>query len=715
MLVRLALGNVRKSLRDYAIYFVTLVLGVAVFYAFNSIAMQADFLKPEYGDLIGMLGDLMTGLTVFLAFVLGFLMVYANNYLVRRRKKELGLYQVLGMRRSQVSAILTLETLAASLASLAVGLLVGVLLSQMLVFVTAALFHEQITAFSFTFSVHALVVTLACFGIMFLLMLLLNLRTLSKVKLVDLMGAARANEDVKLRSLPLAVLLFLVACALIGVSYWRLLHDGFPLSDTTGDGRTQFLITTLMVVVGTFLFFYAFSGFMLVAAQRLKGLYWSGLNMFTLRQLNARINTTSLSMALIAIILFLAITSVTGGMSICTTLNNNIEDHTPTDATVNVVFYGEGALSRASDWDREVAVAQVPHDFAELMAGAGYDLSQIGRAVQITEYDPTPALANPDALRLGYLSQATGASVPAGMEGSVNDTSGMLVIPVNEFNAYRAMLGLDPLDLGTSGYAITSDMGSTMDDIYEAMLEQDYPIQIAGLTLTPAVDSVVRDLSASLAISSMGSNPGTLVVPDEAAFAGAPYAAFINVDYTVPTDEADAFVLDLHDNFDSSTVFTENGAQVAFVSTTFTATSNWAQMAGLTGVISYLAIYIGFVLVIACAAILAIQQLSGTSDSQSRYRLLSELGTPTRLIYRSLLVQTLVYFLFPLVVGIAHSLVALQVVIQLVALFGHIDIAQSSIMTAALFVVVYGGYMLVTYRVSRGIVRSSLVHGGVHR
>lgn len=116
MLARLALGNVRKSLRDYAIYFVTLVLGVAVFYAFNSIAGQADFLKPEYGELLGVLGDLMMGLTVFLAFVLGFLMVYANNYLVRRRKKELGLYQVLGMRRSQVSAILTLETLIASVA-----------------------------------------------------------------------------------------------------------------------------------------------------------------------------------------------------------------------------------------------------------------------------------------------------------------------------------------------------------------------------------------------------------------------------------------------------------------------------------------------------------------------------------------------------------------------------------------------------------------------
>ena len=289
------------------------------------------------------------------------------------------------------------------------------------------------------------------------------------------------------------------------------------------------------------------------------------------------------------------------------------------------------------------------------------------------------------------------------------------MIPVSQFNAYREKLGLDPIDLGANGYAITTDMGTVLDDLFNAMIAQRYPVHIAGVELTPAVDTVLRDISTSFSVSSMGSNPGTLVVPDAVVEASTPMASFVNVWYTVPTEEGDAFVVDLHDTFDSTHVFTENGEQVAFLSTTITATSNWAQMAGLTGVISYLAIYIGFVLVIACAAILAIQQLSNTSDSQARYRLLSELGTPTRLIYRSLLEQTLLYFLFPLVVGIAHSLVALHVVIQLVALFGNIDIAQSSIMTAALFVGVYGGYMLVTYRVSRGIVRGSLVHVGTRR
>lgn len=711
MLVKLAVGNLRKSIRDYAVYFVTLVLGVAVFYAFNTISSQADFLKPEYGDLIGLLGDILKGLTVFLALVLGFLMVYANNYLVRRRKRELGLYQVLGMRRSQVSGVLTLETLMASLVSLGVGLLVGVLLSQALVFVTAALFHEQVTEFQFRFSFEALGLTLACFGIMFVVMLLLNLRTLNKVKLVDLMGADRANESMKVRSLPLSAVLFVVTCVLIGAGYVRFLRDGFPIADMSGSSSTQFLITTVMVFAGTLLFFYAVAGFILVAFQRLRRLYWSGLNMFTLRQLNARINTTSLSMGVIALILFLAITSVTGGMSICNTMSGNIEQHTPVDASVNIVFYGEHPASQDDD---NIAVATVTQDFAALMAEAGYDLHTIGDTCQLTVYDARDRLADPGALTISAIHQATGAPVPMGMENSDSDTSGLDVMAESDFNAWRAFLGLEPVRLGENGYIVTCDMGSQIVELYDGMMAAGYPVVIDGRELLPAQVETIADRSASLSVSTIGSNPGTLVVPDEVALACTPYAAFVNVLYTAPTDEADALVNDIHSKFDSSGVFVENGKRVAFVSTCFTETDNWSQMNGLTGVVSYMAIYIGFVLVISCAAILAIQQLSSTSDSQGRYRLLSELGCPQRLIYRSLLVQTLVYFLFPLAVAMVHSFVALQVVIDAVSLFGGIDIAQVSLLAVVLFVVVYGGYLFVTYRVARGVVRTSLV-GAVRR
>jgi putative ABC transport system permease protein len=128
-----------------------------------------------------------------------------------------------------------------------------------------------------------------------------------------------------------------------------------------------------------------------------------------------------------------------------------------------------------------------------------------------------------------------------------------------------------------------------------------------------------------------------------------------------------------------------------------------------TGMVSYLAIYIGFVLVVSCAAILAIQQLSGASDSALRYRTLSELGCPDRLIYRSLLFQTLLSFLFPLIVALAHSVVALKCVIDVIKVFGQINILSSSLMAVSIFLVVYGGYFFVTYRTARSVVHGTLV------
>lgn len=716
MLAKLALGNVRKSARDYAVYFVTIVLGVAVFYAFNTISDQADFLSGSAGDLLEALGGIMLGLTVFLALVLGFLMVYANNYLVRRRKRELGLYQVLGMRRGQVSAVLALETLVASAASFVAGIVLGVLLSQLLVFVTAALFQSRVDYFTFRFSPYAFFLTLGCFAVMFAVMLLFNLRAIRKVRLVELMESERVNEDIKVRSLPLAVALFLAGAALIAAAYVRLLRDGLPIYGTGNGEGVQFAITTVMVVVGTLLFFYALSGFLLSLVRRAGSVYWSGLNMFTLRQLNAKINTASVSMAVISLILFLAITSVTGGMSICNTMNRMLDQHTPYDASLSVVHFGEEGLnSLPMGADGEPAegytVAQEEHDVAAMLVDGGYDLGSIGTYVQSTLRDGSTG-DGAEGLDMMRIAQETGVEIPSALRSSIatsgDQTSALDVLSQSDYAAVRAFLGLDPIEMGEDEYLFTTDIGDTMGAFYRGVVDSGYTIEMGGRTLTPCAEGVVGDRSATLMNNPAGTNYGTVVLPDDIASQFAPYMTFLNVDYTVPTEEGDAY-FDAMGDPDTSGIFVEDGKTFAYIGTIVTATTNYESSAGMTGIISYMAIYIGFVLVISCAAILAIQQLSAASDAQGSYRLLSELGCPRRLMYRSLLVQTCVYFLFPLAVGLAHSLVALRVVTDVVALFGNLDITTSALMTGGLFVVVYGGYLLVTYRVARGVIRQGMV------
>ena len=314
MLCKLAWGNVRRAGKDYLVYLLTLTLAVTVFYAFNTISVQADLVLEEEG-MPELLSTIMSGLTMFLATLMGFLMVYANNFIMKRRKKEFGLYQVLGMSRGQVSRVMALETAIVSGAALVLGIALGVGFSQLMTFFTASLFKTQIRDFHFFFSVPAFLITVGCLVAIFLVTLVFNLRVVRRAKVIDLMSAGRKNEAIKMRNPIVSAAIFILGTALIGIAYFRLLRDGLPIDSAPSEieaAMNQFMLTTGIVVVGTILFFFGLSGFLLKVLQAARGLYWRGLNMFTVRQLSAKVNTVSFSMAIISMILFLAITSVTG-------------------------------------------------------------------------------------------------------------------------------------------------------------------------------------------------------------------------------------------------------------------------------------------------------------------------------------------------------------------------------------------------------------------
>lgn len=362
MLCKLAWGNVRRAGKDYLVYLLTLTLAVSVFYAFNTISIQVDFVSMEEA-LSQLLGGIFSGLTLFLAAVMGFLMVYANGFIMKRRKKEFGLYQVLGMSRGQVARVMALETAIVSGAALVLGILFGVGVSQLMTFFTASIFKTQIANFHFFFSMQAFTLTVGCLLVIFLVTLAFNLLVVGRTSIIDLMSAGRKNEAIKTRNPMLSAVIFVLGAVLIGVAYYRLLRDGLPVDAPANEmdaAMAQFSLTTGIVVAGTILLFFGLSGFLLRVLQSAKGLYWRGLNMFTLRQLSAKVNTVSFSMAMISMILFLAITSVTGGMSIANVMNTSVERNNPADYSRIVIYYGERTLENSYDSDRPMGIAEEP-------------------------------------------------------------------------------------------------------------------------------------------------------------------------------------------------------------------------------------------------------------------------------------------------------------------------------------------------------------------
>ena len=727
MLCKLAWGNVRRAGRDYLVYLLTLTLGVTVFYAFNTVSMQVDIAGINEEGLARVMDSMLGYLTYFLAGVMAFLMVYANNFIMKRRKKEFGLYQVLGMGRGRVATIMALETVIVSVVAFAAGIVLGVGLSQLMTFFTASLFKTQIANFHFFFSVHAFNLTLVCMLVMFVLTLLLNLRAVRRTKLIELMGAERRNESIKTRNPWIAIAIFAVGVVLVGVAYYRLLRDGFPLTATDSklqEAMNQFGITTVMVTVGTFALFWGLSGMLIKLLQSLRGVYWRGLNMFTVRQLAAKVNTVCFSMGVIAMLLFLAITSVTCGMSIANVMNENLERYNPVDVSQTYVYYTPETLDyykeyvNPSEADRMV-LADSTVDLYPAWHGKGksadnndetgkkVDIADVaGEHVQIDSYLSYPLGGSDPSVTPSEMCKTMGEKLPKAFGGSNADMTGLSVTPASQYNKLRQMMGKEPVHIGHDQYLLTCDMGGELVDLYTKYMAGGHTLTLGGHTLKPATDKSDED-TAAIANSAMGSNGGTVVVADEllSQLNLQPYSSSLLVNYKQGMDTTEADESIKYTVLDNLLV---DGKEPGSWGTFITRSEMYAQAAQMNGLISYLAIYIGFVLVVACAAILSIQQLSNVADGSRSYRVLAQIGCDDRQIRHSVMAQQAVFFLFPLAVGLAHSFVALKVIIELVSIFGNMSIGDTVGLTCAIFLAAYGGYFLVTYLMSTGMVRAAI-------
>ena len=332
MLFKLSIKNIRKSIRDYAIYFVTLVLGVAVFYIFNAIEAQTSFLmvSDSTADALKLMVQVITGLSVFIAFVLGFLIVYASRFLMKRRNREFALYMILGMRKGAIAAILSIESIAIGILSLAAGLLIGIGASQLMSTLVAQLFEADMTHFAFTFSSSAFFKTILYFGIIMLVVVIFDLIMVGRAKLINLLQTGSRAEKVKMKNPVLCVVFFLLGAGILAFAYWNVTSGLEKLVQIQA-----ILLPIFMGMVGTFLVFWSVSGFLLTIISKFKKTYYKGLNTFTFRQLSSRVNTMVVSISVICVMLFFTISILSAAFSMRTSLNKNIRELTPVDVDMD--------------------------------------------------------------------------------------------------------------------------------------------------------------------------------------------------------------------------------------------------------------------------------------------------------------------------------------------------------------------------------------------
>lgn len=673
MLFKLAIKNIRKSVKDYSIYFFTLVIGVIIFYIFNALDSQTAMLNVSQSTkaILVLMNTFLSGVSVFVAVVLGALIIYASNFLIKRRKKEFGVYLTLGMSKRRMSTILLAETFLIGTISLAIGLLLGIVLSQFMSVAVANMFEADMSSFAFVFSAKAAVKTIIFFGIMYVVVMIFNTVSVGRCKLIDLLYGEKKSEQLKVRNPILCLVIFAVSVVILGRAYY-LVTSGFNVDQIFTP--KDLIKVIVMGAVSTFFIFWSVSGSILTVATKMKGVYFKKLNSFTLRQFSSKANTMVMSMTVICLMLFLTIVLLGSAISLTRSMNQNIKKLLPKDIQM---------VSEVSVSGKDIETALTEN---------GFETDRLKDVVSYNCYDPE-GLTMGDTM--GEYIEST-----LNMYNFVTEDSDETVMALSEYNKFAKSFGNETIELEDDEYGVVCSLDSVVKARNNA-LASGRTINYRGKELRPAY-SECKLGEVQLTINRI--NEGVIIVPDSAVEGAKVLENYIVADYVADTPKARKEMEKYVDKFVETNFQRKDISQDDWYFFYTTKDVQKAGSIGLGAMATFVSLYVGIIFLIASAAVLSLKELSESADNIERFAVLRRIGTDEKMINKALFKQIGMFFFFPMLLAVIHSIFGLIASSRILAIFVSDGMGFAIFVTSLIIIAIYGGYFLVTYFTSKRII-----------
>lgn len=687
MLFKLSFRNMKKSFKDYAIYFLTLFLGVAIFYMFNSLDSQQAMLdiSESQKEIIKLMISMLSVVSIFIAVILGLLIAYANKFLINRRKREFGIYMTLGMGRRQISKIILLETILVGILSLIAGLAIGIFASQFMSVLVAKMFEADMTKFTFIFSKEACIKTCVYFAIIYIAVMFIDTITVSRYKLINLLIATKKNEKIKLKNPILCMLVFIIACVMLGWAYWKV-----SAKATTISTIQEMIKLIIAGIIGTVLVFWSLSGFILKLVQSNKKIYLKGTNMFVLRQLSNKVNTTVVSMSVICLMLFMTITVLSTSLSLQNSMKKDIEEMTPVDinlykqANIGDTYTLYGVKKESTPEQREDSKYPITTTLKE----NGYSLNELKDITEIEIYN-TDEWQIPDSLGDEFEKIQEQYTLVSFAEPED-------IIKVSDYNKIARLYGNQEYSLNDDEFMTICNFDS-FEKIRNSALEKGVTKIING----KEYHSKYKECKPGFVqMSTSHTNLGIILVPDSFELKDSwKEQYFLAANYNATTDEGKEKI---EKDFTNGKPLEVKGINLEGMSKISLVESS----VGISTMVVFIAIYLGIVFLIASSAILALKQLTESSDNKQRYLILRKIGCDEKMINQALFRQIGIFFMMPLVLAIIHSIFGIQFATTIFeGLTSKSQLLPSIISTVIIMVVVYGLYFIATYVGSKNIIK----------
>lgn len=674
MLFKLSLKNISKSIKDYAIYFFTLILGVAIFYVFNAIGDQTVMMKVSstIAEIIKLMTNILSGVSVFVSIILAFLIVYASRFLIKRRNKEFGVYLTLGMSKKKISLILFIETLIIGIVSLVVGLGIGFLLSQLMSILVANMFEADLTRFQFVFSTNACIKTLIYFSIMYFVVMIFNTINISKCKLIDLMHSNKKSEKIKLKNPLFCTIVFIISCIALGFAYYQV----------TGGIEKMTNANSIFVPIGvgavsTFFVFWSLSGLLLKIFISMKNTYYKGLNSFTLRQFSSKINTMTFSLTIICLMLFITICVLSSAMSMKNSLNKNVVEFSPRDIEISKPANVDLEINDFTDKQIE----NYKLSFEEIFTKNGFDFKKFKNIVYFSLYaDDYVTLKS----TLGTYYKTTKKNYPF-----LRYDDSIVLMKNSDYNNLANNFNLEKINLNSDQYAVVGNY-KEMIDIKNEALKRNTEIIVNQRIYLPKYKKAINGFYE---MGSQKSEIGFIVLPDDALNENQKISNKMVADYNGNQDDIEKDV----------TSFLNNTSK--YIITFNTKKDIRDASVGLGAIVTFLGLYLGIIFLISCAAILALKELSESSDNVEKFKMLRRIGVDEAMINKALFRQIGIFFMFPLILASIHSVFGIMFCNNILKTMGVNFNLKSVIITALFIIFIYGGYFFITYICSKNIIK----------
>ncbi len=662
MIFKLAFRNMKKSMSDYAVYFVTLIIGISVFYVFNAISDQTVVTKiftNDY-DILNLMKSTLSVASVIVSVVLAFLIVYASSFLMKRRKKEFGIYMLLGMGKKKIAGVLMAETVIIGILSLLAGMGVGIILSQGMSLLVAKLFEADMSQFTFDVSAEAVGKTVIYFLIMYALVLLLDIFVVGKSRLINLLNAEKKSEKNIAKNPWICLVVFVAAVVVLSHAYWMVTANAGKLTE-----QSQILFEIIKGIIATFLIFWSLSGLLIFLSKIRKKSYLRGINTFTTKEISSRVNTNVFAGSIICLLLFITICIFSTSFSINKSMNDNLRTLVPADVNLNCMY------------DQGLPFDSEKEFMTEKLQAEGIDIDFFKNSVEFTSYE----YYEWDEKEEASYSDSTNVFANTGK-----------IIKLSDYNKAAEIYGLKKQTLAEDEYLVISNYDSTANSYNEHFLKKGHVIRLGGKEYHP------RYKECQDGFLDMSSNPseiGFTVMPDDI-----PVDENLHPDrsYYIANYDTNKKSVEEMDRLLNNEKMIEKGIYSS------TRTEIYQRSIGLTALIVFLGLYLGIIFVLASFALLSLKELSQAADSREKYRILRRIGVDERMIHRSLFRQNLIFFSTPLLLAVIHSIFGIQVCIYIMEVFGKTGLLFSIVATSVVLLAIYAIYFTVTYRCSRKII-----------